>query len=60
VGTFWRICDWLAVTYILNNLSRGLSQKDLYPYVLSDKALAKLGFVHRLCAATRSPELSRG
>jgi len=52
--------DWLAVTYILNNLSRGLGQKDLYPFVLSDKAIAKLGFVHRLCAAARSPELSRG
>lgn len=47
--------DWLAVSYILNNLSRGLGQKDLYPFVLADKAIAKLGFVHRLCAAMRSP-----
>jgi hypothetical protein len=52
--------DWLAVTYILNNLSRGLGQKDLYPFVLSDTAIAKLGFVHSLCTAARSPVLPSG
>jgi hypothetical protein len=52
--------DWLAVTYVLNNLSRGLGQKDLYPFVLADQAIAKLGFVHRLCAEAKGPEPSRG
>jgi hypothetical protein len=51
--------DWLAVTHVLNNLSRGLGRKDLYPFVLSDTAVTKLGFVHRLCTAARSPDLSQ-
>lgn len=43
------MADWLAVTYVLNNLNRGLGLKDSYPFVLSDKAIAKLRFVHRVC-----------
>jgi hypothetical protein len=43
------INDWLGVTFLLNNLSRGLGQKDLYPFVLSQPAFEKLRFVHRLC-----------
>src|SRR4029077_16912685 len=54
------INDWLAVTYIHNNLSRGLGQKDLYPFVLSDTGIAKLGFVHRICTAAKSPALPVG
>jgi hypothetical protein len=44
------IADWLAVTHVLNNLSRGLGQRDAYPFVLSEPAIEKLRFVHRLCA----------
>jgi hypothetical protein len=42
--------DWFAVTYLLNNLSRGLGQKDSYPFVLMDPVIAKLQFVHEICA----------
>jgi len=42
--------DWFAVTYVLNNLNRGLGQKDSYPFVLSAPAAEKLRFVHEVCA----------
>ena len=44
------IADWLAVTHVLNNLSRGLGQRDAYPFVLSEPSIEKLRFVHDLCA----------
>jgi len=39
---------WFAVTYVLNNLNRSLGQQDAYPFVLSDPAIDKLRFVHKL------------
>jgi hypothetical protein len=41
--------DGFAVTYLLNNLSRGLGQKDSYPFVLMDPVIEKLRFVHEIC-----------
>lgn len=38
--------SWNAITYVLNNLNRGLGNDDAYPFVLSARALDKLGFVH--------------
>ena len=46
------ISDWLGVTFLLNNLSRGLGQKDLYPFVLAQPAVEKLRFIHRTCVET--------
>jgi len=40
---------WFAVTYLLNNLNRGLGQKDGYPFVLSPQVVEKLRFVHLVC-----------
>jgi len=37
--------DWLSLTYVLNNLSRGLGLPDSYPFVLSPKVIDKLQFV---------------
>jgi hypothetical protein len=37
--------DWLALTYVLNNLNRGLGQPDSYPFVLSQTVVGKLKFV---------------
>jgi hypothetical protein len=45
------IADWLSLTYVLNNLSRGLGQSDAYPFVLSAPAIDKLRFVHETIAA---------
>jgi hypothetical protein len=38
--------DWFALTYILNNLNRGMGLPDAYPFVLSDPTIAKIRFVH--------------
>jgi hypothetical protein len=37
---------WLSLTYVLNNLSRGLGLPDSYPFVLSSPAIQKLRFIH--------------
>ena len=45
--------DWLALTYLLNNLNRGLGLPDGYPFVLSAQVTSKLRFVHDVIRATR-------
>ena len=46
-GDFDRmIQDWFPLTYMLNNLNRGLGLADAYPFVLSSSAIEKLRFVH--------------
>ena len=39
------IDSWFPLTYVLNNLNRGLGHGDAYPFVLSPTAVAKLRFV---------------
>jgi hypothetical protein len=41
------IDSWISLTYVLNNLNRGLGLPDGYPFVLSAPAIDKLRFVHR-------------
>lgn len=44
---FDRIMDgWTTITYVLNNLSRGLGGSDAYPFVLAVPSVNKLRFVH--------------
>ena len=38
--------SWFPLTYVLNNLNRGLGLPDGYPFVLSAPAVDKLRFVH--------------
>jgi hypothetical protein len=38
--------SWLSLTYVLNNLSRGLGLPDSYPFILSAGAILKLRFIH--------------
>jgi hypothetical protein len=40
--------SWLSLTYVLNNLSRGLGLPDSYPFVLSSPAIEKLRFIHEI------------
>ena len=40
------IDDWFPLTYVLNNLNRGMGLPDGYPFVLSPPAVEKLRFVH--------------
>jgi hypothetical protein len=47
--------DWIALTYVMNNLNRSMGLNDAYPFVLSTPALAKLEFVHGLIAAAHAP-----
>jgi hypothetical protein len=43
--------SWLPLTYVLNNLNRGLGLPDGYPFVLSGPALEKLRFAHEVVGA---------
>ena len=42
---------WFPLTYVLNNLNRGLGMPDAYPFVLSPVAIEKLRFVHESITA---------
>jgi hypothetical protein len=37
---------WFPLTFALNSLNRGMGLTDIYPFVLSERAIAKLKFVH--------------
>ena len=39
---------WFPLTYVLNNLNRGLGLPDSYPFVLSAPVIAKLRFIHQV------------
>lgn len=56
-AAFDRLMDnWFPLTYVVNNLNRGLGIPDGYPFVLSPPAIAKLRFVHDTIAAA-GPEI---
>jgi len=42
---------WCSLTYVLNNLNRGLGMPDAYPFVLSAPAIEKLRFIHETVAS---------
>jgi hypothetical protein len=53
-GSFEKMVEaWFPLTYVLNNLNRGLGLPDGYPFVLSTPALEKLRFVHGVIEAAR-------
>ncbi len=39
---------WFPLTYVLNNLNRGMGLQDAYPFVLPTRALDKLRFIHEV------------
>jgi hypothetical protein len=42
-----RLIDaWLPLTFAVNSINRSMGLQDLYPFVLSPPAIAKLAFVH--------------
>jgi hypothetical protein len=45
--------SWFPVTYLLNNLNRGLGLADGYPFVLSTPVIEKLRFVHETTSRRR-------
>jgi hypothetical protein len=44
---------WVPLTYVMNNLSRGLGLADNYPFVLSPTVIQKLRFVYDIINASR-------
>ncbi len=44
------IAEWVSLTYVLNNLSRGLGVGDAYPFLLSTTVIRKLRFIHERIA----------
>lgn len=47
------MASWFPLTYILNNLNRGLGLPDAYPFVLSKPVIAKLAFIHETILEVR-------
>ena len=43
---------WIAMAFKLNEVSRSMGHRDLYPFSLSPGVMLKLDFVHRLIAFT--------
>lgn len=57
---FSRMVDsWFPLTYMLNELNRGLGQADAYPFVLAQPIIDKLAYVHDVIGrqGTRGPGL---
>lgn len=50
---------WFPLTYVLNNLNRGMGLQDGYPFVLSAPVVRKLEFVHEVVAHSAAPAESR-
>jgi hypothetical protein len=42
------LTTWMPVTVALNSFTRGMGLSDVYPFVLSEPAIAKLRFVHHV------------
>ena len=49
----WLIDSWFPLTYMMNNLNRGLGLGDPYPFVLSAPVIDKLRFIHELIERPR-------
>jgi hypothetical protein len=45
---------WIELTGVLNELSRSMGERDFYPFVLSEAAVRKLHFVHRVVTEEKS------
>ena len=40
------ISEWFTLTYVLNNLNRGMGLADAYPFVLPGPTIGEIHFVH--------------
>ena len=60
VGDFDRLIEeWTTLTYVLNNLTRGLGLPDAYPFVLSAPIVDKLRFVCETIASAKTGHPAR-
>ncbi|MFT4034237.1 MAG: putative zinc-binding metallopeptidase [Patulibacter sp.] len=46
---------WLPLTYALNQINRSMGRPELYPFALSQPAVDKLAFMHRMLTAATRP-----
>ncbi|WP_044561146.1 putative zinc-binding metallopeptidase [Azospirillum sp. B4] len=54
-GTIADIVDaWLPIAFAVNNINRSMGQTDVYPFILTEPVIAKLGFIHSLVGADRA------
>ncbi len=44
---------WLPLTFAMNAINRSMGEPDLYPFILSEPAIRKIGFVQELISSTR-------
>ena len=51
---------WLPITFAVNSLNRSMGQPDLYPFVVSPPAVAKLQYVHDLIRGTLPKRTENG
>lgn len=42
------VAAWLPISFAANSLNRTMGQPDLYPFILSQSAVDKLAYIHRL------------
>jgi hypothetical protein len=54
IGIEELIENWLPLTYAANSLNRCMGAADLYPFVLSAAAIAKLGYIHHLVRTSQT------
>jgi len=47
------IAAWVPLTVALNSLNRSMGLSDLYPFVLGERVIQKLSFVHQVVLAAR-------
>ncbi len=60
LGKFEKMIErWFPLTYVLNNLNRGLGLPDGYPFVLSPPVVEKLKFVHETIQAAANKEANK-
>jgi hypothetical protein len=54
-GSINRLIEaWLPLTFAVNSIIRCMGEADFYPFLLSPRAIAKMGFVHELVHQERS------
>ena len=44
---------WVPLTFVVNNLNRSMGHSDFYPFVISEKVVEKLSFIHNVCKVNR-------
>jgi len=44
---------WVPLTFVVNNLNRSMGHSDFYPFVISEKVVEKLSFIHNICKVNR-------